>query len=91
MGTKMTNLLREAWLRWPSQRKAGSQGVEFFPRPACNRSNTGYRGMTCQRYEDEQKNVPALMELTFYCATKSKPRHLQEVGESVDLAHSAWV
>ena len=47
MGTKMTNLLREAWLRWPSERKASSQGMEFFPRPACNRSNTGYRGMTC--------------------------------------------
>ena len=55
MGTKMTKLLREAWLRLPSQRKASSQGMAFFPRPACNSSNIGYRGMTCQRYEDEQK------------------------------------
>ena len=48
----MTKFLREAWLRWPTQKKASSQGMKFFPRPAHNRSDTGNRSLSyclCKR------------------------------------------
>lgn len=42
----MTKFLREAWLRWHAQKKAGSQWMKFFPKPAQNEWDTVNRSLS---------------------------------------------